>query len=122
MSPGDIAFKSNFATLNPETGIVEKRRADRNFEHLGPALCDALDGEQARRQAGNPPCAARAPPPSPHTANHTCPPPPHRQSHNQIWLARLHSCQLLAPLPAPPPPPPHPPPPPPPRPPPTPPH
>lgn len=26
-------------------GIVEKRRADRQFEHLGPTLCDALDGE-----------------------------------------------------------------------------
>lgn len=44
MAPGDIAFKSNFATLNVETGIVEKRRADRQFEHLGPTLCDALDG------------------------------------------------------------------------------
>lgn len=44
MSPGDIAFKSNFATYNPETGIVEHRRADRHFEHLGPTLCDALDG------------------------------------------------------------------------------
>jgi 2,3-bisphosphoglycerate-independent phosphoglycerate mutase len=44
MAPGDIAFKSNFATLNTATGIVEKRRADRQFEHLGPTLCDALDG------------------------------------------------------------------------------
>lgn len=45
MNPGDIAFKSNFATLNPQTGIVEKRRADRSFEHLGPILCQALDGK-----------------------------------------------------------------------------
>lgn len=44
MAPGDIAFKSNFATLNPTTGIVEHRRADRNFEALGPPLCAALDG------------------------------------------------------------------------------
>ncbi|WIA32441.1 hypothetical protein OEZ86_003263 [Tetradesmus obliquus] len=44
MAPGDIAFKSNFATLNTATGIVEKRRADRQFEHLGATLCDALDG------------------------------------------------------------------------------
>jgi len=72
MEPGDIAFKvcvpagrtcarcrrltrhgygrgarkaqSNFATLNLETGIVETRRADRNFEGLGPSLCAALNG------------------------------------------------------------------------------
>lgn len=44
MSPGDIAFKSNFATMDLETGIVEKRRADRNFEEAGPVLCDALNG------------------------------------------------------------------------------
>lgn len=48
MAPGDIAFKSNFATYNHETGIVEKRRADRQFEHLGPELCAALDGEGFR--------------------------------------------------------------------------
>eukprot|EP00775_Hariotina_reticulata_P006508 gene6508-6735_t len=45
MAPGDIAFKSNFATFNPSTGVVEKRRADRQFEHLGPTLCEALDGK-----------------------------------------------------------------------------
>lgn len=44
MNPGDIAFKSNFATINADTGIVEFRRADRNFEHLGPILCESLDG------------------------------------------------------------------------------
>jgi 2,3-bisphosphoglycerate-independent phosphoglycerate mutase len=54
MAPGDIAFKSNFATLNPDTGVVEKRRADRQFEHLGPTLCAALDGATHAR-------AARAP-------------------------------------------------------------
>ncbi|EGG18347.1 phosphonopyruvate decarboxylase-like protein [Cavenderia fasciculata] len=44
MNPGDIAFKSNFATLDTKTGIVIQRRADRNFEHLGPTLCDHLTG------------------------------------------------------------------------------
>ncbi len=43
MIKGDIAFKSNFATWNSETEIVEKRRADREFEHLGPTLCDYLN-------------------------------------------------------------------------------
>ncbi|KAF4352323.1 hypothetical protein G4B88_000926 [Cannabis sativa] len=44
MSPGDIAFKSNFATLDEETGVVISRRADRHFEEEGPILCAALDG------------------------------------------------------------------------------
>ncbi|KAH9622896.1 hypothetical protein KSS87_010085 [Heliosperma pusillum] len=44
MSPGDIAFKSNFATLDEKTGIVTSRRADRHFEEEGPILCAALDG------------------------------------------------------------------------------
>ncbi|KAJ8528860.1 hypothetical protein K7X08_030504 [Anisodus acutangulus] len=44
MSPGDIAFKLNFATLDEETGIVVSRRADRHFEEEGPILCAALDG------------------------------------------------------------------------------
>ncbi|XP_028769443.1 uncharacterized protein LOC114726891 [Neltuma alba] len=44
MSPGDIAFKSNFATLDQKTGIVTSRRADRHFEEEGPILCSALDG------------------------------------------------------------------------------
>ncbi|KAF7811223.1 2,3-bisphosphoglycerate-independent phosphoglycerate mutase 1 [Senna tora] len=44
MSPGDIAFKSNFATLDEKTGIVTSRRADRHFEEEGPILCSALDG------------------------------------------------------------------------------
>ena len=45
MTPGDIAFKCNFATLDPSTNVVVKRRADRHFEDVGPVLCDALDGE-----------------------------------------------------------------------------
>ncbi|CAD7705234.1 unnamed protein product [Ostreobium quekettii] len=44
MSPGDIAFKCNFACLNKDTGIVERRRADRNFESIGPQLCADLNG------------------------------------------------------------------------------
>ncbi|KAF7729468.1 hypothetical protein EC973_004448 [Apophysomyces ossiformis] len=44
MIPGDIAFKSNFAYMDKQTGIVISRRADRQFEGLGPALCEALDG------------------------------------------------------------------------------
>lgn len=44
MSPGDIAFKSNFATLDENTGIVTSRRADRHFEEEGPILCASLDG------------------------------------------------------------------------------
>ncbi|KAK9826634.1 hypothetical protein WJX74_007188 [Apatococcus lobatus] len=44
MNAGDIAFKSNFATLNTTNGIVERRRADRIFEDLGPILCESLDG------------------------------------------------------------------------------
>jgi 2,3-diphosphopglycerate-independent phosphoglycerate mutase len=43
MKPGDIAFKSNFATLDPKTNIVTSRRADRNFEELGPPLCSYLN-------------------------------------------------------------------------------
>ncbi|XP_042504965.1 probable 2,3-bisphosphoglycerate-independent phosphoglycerate mutase [Macadamia integrifolia] len=44
MSPGDIAFKSNFATWDDKTGVVTSRRADRHFEEEGPILCAALDG------------------------------------------------------------------------------
>ena len=47
MQPGDIAFKSNFATMNSE-GVVIKRRADRQFEVEGPVLCQALDGDSPR--------------------------------------------------------------------------
>lgn len=46
MDPGDIAFKSNFATLDEDSGIVTSRRADRRFEDLGPVLCADLDGER----------------------------------------------------------------------------
>ena len=44
MQDGDIAFKSNFASWDPATGIVARRRADRRFEEAGPALCQHLDG------------------------------------------------------------------------------
>ncbi|KAJ4766869.1 hypothetical protein LUZ62_077244 [Rhynchospora pubera] len=39
-----LLFKSNFATLDENTGIVVSRRADRHFEVEGPILCAALDG------------------------------------------------------------------------------
>lgn len=44
MQPGDIAFKSNFATIDRASRIVVSRRADRDFEGLGPSLCAAIDG------------------------------------------------------------------------------
>ncbi|OVA13493.1 Bisphosphoglycerate-independent phosphoglycerate mutase [Macleaya cordata] len=44
MYPGDIAFKSNFATSDEKTEVVTSRRADRHFEEEGPILCAALDG------------------------------------------------------------------------------
>ncbi len=43
MSYDDIAFKCNFAYINDETGLVERRRVDREF-HWGVSLCDALNG------------------------------------------------------------------------------
>ncbi len=48
MIAGDIAFKSNFATWDPETNVVVHRRADRDVESLGPALCAAIDGVQLK--------------------------------------------------------------------------
>jgi 2,3-diphosphopglycerate-independent phosphoglycerate mutase len=44
MKIGDIAFKSNFAFMNLETGVVERRRVDRTFAEWGVPLCDALNG------------------------------------------------------------------------------
>lgn len=44
MLPGDIAFKSNFAVIDDESGIVLRRRADRCFEREGPILCKDLNG------------------------------------------------------------------------------
>ena len=44
MEVGDIAFKTNFAYVNPTTNIVERRRVDRDFEKWGIPLCNALDG------------------------------------------------------------------------------
>ncbi|KAL7746008.1 hypothetical protein RI367_008686 [Sorochytrium milnesiophthora] len=48
MQPGDIAFKSNFASMDIPARHVINRRADRNFEGLGPVLCEALDGIDLR--------------------------------------------------------------------------
>lgn len=45
MAPGsDIAFKCNFAYLNEETEIVERRRVDREFGSWGTSLTKVLDG------------------------------------------------------------------------------
>jgi 2,3-diphosphopglycerate-independent phosphoglycerate mutase len=41
MKIGDIGFKSNFATI--KDGIVISRRADRNFEMIGPIFCEFLN-------------------------------------------------------------------------------
>lgn len=41
---GDIAFKSNFAFMDLESGVVKKRRVDREFPAWGIPLCDALTG------------------------------------------------------------------------------
>ena len=45
MVEGDIAFKCNFATYDTATGVVVKRRADRQFEQEGPILCAHLDSK-----------------------------------------------------------------------------
>lgn len=43
MNVGDIAFKSNFAFMDVESGIVSLRRVDRTFADWGVSLCDALN-------------------------------------------------------------------------------
>jgi 2,3-bisphosphoglycerate-independent phosphoglycerate mutase len=43
MQVGDIAFKSNFAYINVETNVVERRRVDRTFPEWGIPLCDLLN-------------------------------------------------------------------------------
>ena len=43
MKVGDIAFKSNFAFMDIDSGIVKERRVDRNFAEWGVELCDALN-------------------------------------------------------------------------------
>ena len=44
MSAGDIAFKCNFAHMDDSSGIVLRRRVDRDFEKAGQRLCRDLDG------------------------------------------------------------------------------
>jgi len=46
MTYDDIAFKCNFSTLVPETGIVTRRRVDRDFPDWGLPLCEALNDKQ----------------------------------------------------------------------------
>ncbi|OQR97196.1 2,3-bisphosphoglycerate-independent phosphoglycerate mutase [Thraustotheca clavata] len=43
MNPGDVAFKCNFATIDPSTNIVTLRRVDRNFHEWGKDLCDYVN-------------------------------------------------------------------------------
>ena len=40
----DIAFKCNFAYINDQTLIVEKRRVDREFNKWGIPLCSVING------------------------------------------------------------------------------
>ena len=44
MEQNEIGFKCNFAYMNQETGIVEKRRVDREFPKWGLPLIDSLNG------------------------------------------------------------------------------
>ena len=44
MAVGEIAFKSNFAYMDLETGVVERRRVDRTFPEWGKPLCEVLTG------------------------------------------------------------------------------
>ena len=44
MEAGDIAFKCNFAYLNEDTNIIERRRVDREFNKWGTELCNVIDG------------------------------------------------------------------------------
>ncbi|KDO24190.1 hypothetical protein SPRG_10619 [Saprolegnia parasitica CBS 223.65] len=43
MEPGDVAFKCNFATLDPTTNVVTLRRVDRDFHEWGKDLCDFVN-------------------------------------------------------------------------------
>ena len=44
MSVGEIAFKSNFAYMNLDNRVVERRRVDRTFPEWGKPLCNAISG------------------------------------------------------------------------------
>lgn len=44
VSPGDIAFKSNFSFMDLKNKVVLRRRADRDLAEDGSAYCEALDG------------------------------------------------------------------------------
>ena len=44
MDHTEIAFKCNFAHMDPETRIVKLRRVDREFPHWGLPLIDVLNG------------------------------------------------------------------------------
>jgi len=44
MSGKEIAFKCNFAYMDPETRIVKLRRVDREFAKWGLPLVDYING------------------------------------------------------------------------------
>lgn len=44
MSNDEIGFKCNFAYMDPNTKIVEKRRVDRSFPEWGIPLIDSIHG------------------------------------------------------------------------------
>jgi len=44
LATDDYATQSNFATIDPASNVVLRRRADRDFHHWGTPLCDFLTG------------------------------------------------------------------------------
>eukprot|EP01022_Parablepharisma_sp_SALTPOND_P025728 TRINITY_DN604_c0_g1_i1.p2 TRINITY_DN604_c0_g1~~TRINITY_DN604_c0_g1_i1.p2 ORF type:complete len:470 (-),score=52.73 TRINITY_DN604_c0_g1_i1:73-1482(-) len=46
MDYNEVAFKSNFAFMRDDTGIVEHRRVDRHFEQWGLDICNDLNNVQ----------------------------------------------------------------------------
>ncbi len=46
MQPGDIAFKCNFAYMDPDSRVVVRRRVDRDFDKWGLPLVEAINGLQ----------------------------------------------------------------------------
>ena len=107
MAPGDIAFKSNFATFDAASGIVLRRRADRRFEDLGPLLCAALDGLRlpsfpqvgraggGGQRQGSAPFAWRRARPSAQCLHPAAPPAPALQHAVSVKYATEHRCGVV---------------------------
>lgn len=62
MAAGDVAFKSNLATIDDATGVVTARRVDRSFEEEGPALCTHLNGALPQQRCPAHTCVATSAP------------------------------------------------------------